>query len=83
MAEMGGRLVSTVEICEILGVTRQTLFAWRKNKVPTIAPFPKAIKLGYRTLRWYEADLIEWARLSGFDWKRAKNTPEKKASEKI
>ena len=78
MSETGGRLVSTLEICEILGVTRQTLFAWRHNRVPTIAKFPKAIKLGYRTLRWYEDDLIEWARQSGFDWRRAKNQPEKK-----
>ena len=78
MKKTGGRLVSAVEICETIGISRQTLHAWRNGQVPNLPTFPEPIKLGYRTLRWYEDDLIEWARQSGFDWRRAKNQPEKK-----
>lgn len=78
MSETGGRLVSSLEICETIGVTRQTLHAWRHGQVPGLAKFPEPIRLGARVIRWYEDDLIEWADQAGFDWIRARSKPEKK-----
>ena len=77
MRQTGGRLVSALEICETIGISRQTLHAWRQGQVPNLPTFPEPIKLGCRVIRWYEVDVVEWARKAGFDWMRARKQPEK------
>lgn len=78
MKKTGGRLVSAVDICETIGISRQTLHSWRNGQVPNLPKFPEPIKLGCRVLRWYEVDIVEWARKAGFDWMKARKQPEKK-----
>ncbi|BES53347.1 hypothetical protein [Aeromonas phage phiWae15] len=78
MRKTAGGLISALEICETIGISRQTLHAWRNGQVPDLPTFPQPIRLGCRVIRWYEVDIVEWARKAGFDWMRAKKTAKKK-----
>lgn len=46
------RIKSTMEMT---GLPRATIYLYMKN-----GTFPKAIKLGERSVGWLESDLLEW-----------------------
>jgi prophage regulatory protein len=49
------KLLRVADICALLGVSRNTLLAWRRH-----GDFPKARQLGPRTLAWAAQDITAW-----------------------
>jgi len=47
------RMLGPIEVCELLGVTRQCLYRW------TSASYVPHRKVG-RFLRFYESELVQW-----------------------
>jgi excisionase family DNA binding protein len=54
------RLLTQGEVCELTGVSRITLWQWRRA-----GRFPQPLVLGYRTLRWPEPAIAKWLEASG------------------
>jgi prophage regulatory protein len=50
-----GKLLSTAEVCARLGIKRTKFYELRKD-----GGFPEPARLGYRTLRWREADIDDF-----------------------
>ena len=48
-----GTLIRIADVCELLGVSRSTVYTWRSEKA-----FPEPVKLGPATVRW-SVDAIE------------------------
>jgi prophage regulatory protein len=43
------------QVLEVLGVTRQTLYAWMRS-----GSFPKPMRIGPASYRWRESDVLSW-----------------------
>jgi prophage regulatory protein len=43
------------EVCQMLGISPSTLDNWRKA-----GTFPQPLKLSEKTIRWSEADVLDW-----------------------
>lgn len=52
---MDDKLLSTPELCEFLGISRDTLYEWRE-----IGAAPPAFKLPNGHLRFPLSELLEW-----------------------
>jgi predicted DNA-binding transcriptional regulator AlpA len=59
------QLLTTEDVARRLAISRRALFALRASEVD----FPRAIRLGARTIRFRESDLAAWvaARLGEID----------------
>lgn len=77
MAEMGGRLVSTVEICEIWGDQADPVCLEKKQGANDSA-VPESHQIGIPDASLVRGRPDRVGTTVSFDWKRAKNTPEKK-----
>ncbi|WP_433725745.1 helix-turn-helix transcriptional regulator [Actinoplanes sp. CA-051413] len=51
---MNDRLLTPVEVAEVLGIPKSTLYAWRNRNVG-----PRAVRVG-RHLRWRRLDVDMW-----------------------
>jgi excisionase family DNA binding protein len=49
------RLLTTPEVCEFLGITRDTLYEWRE-----VNTAPPALKLPNGHLRFPQSELLAW-----------------------
>jgi prophage regulatory protein len=49
------RLLDRSQVLDLLGVTRQTLYAWMRS-----GRFPQPLKLGPASYRWRESDVLAW-----------------------
>ena len=54
-AAVDDRILSTLAVCERLGVARSTLIRLRRED-----HFPKALQLGPQRIGWRSADITEW-----------------------
>jgi excisionase family DNA binding protein len=55
MDERFDKLLSTPELCEFLGISRDTLYEWRE-----INAAPPALKLPNGHLRFPRSELLDW-----------------------
>lgn len=51
-----GRLLKIEDVCDLLGLSRTTVYRCIKDKS---APFPRPLKIG-KCSRWSEGQIIEW-----------------------
>lgn len=51
-----GRLLKIEDVCELLGLSRTTVYRCIKDRA---APFPRPLKIG-KCSRWSEGQIIEW-----------------------
>lgn len=51
-----GRLLKIEDVCDLLGLSRTTVYRCIKDR---ITPFPKPLKIG-KCSRWSEEQIIEW-----------------------
>lgn len=48
-------LLTQAEVLALLGVSRPTLWAWRRD-----GRFPGAVRIGPNSIRWRESDVRAW-----------------------
>lgn len=48
-------LLRVPDLCEMLGVSRKTLWAWRRA-----GTFPEPVRLGERLIAWRPEDITRW-----------------------
>lgn len=54
------KLIGINEVLKIAGgVSKRTIYLWMKK-----GTFPKYKKLGPKTFRWYEKDILDWLKKS-------------------
>jgi len=52
---MENKLISMNDLVDMFGVSRSTMAVWVDEE-----KFPKSIRIGERTRRWKESEVIEW-----------------------
>jgi excisionase family DNA binding protein len=57
------RLWTIDDLCDYLGVPKQTIYRWR-----TVGYGPTAMKIG-KHLRWFADDVVKWSSDQGDDWR--------------
>ena len=48
-------LLTQAQVLALLGVSRPTLWAWRRE-----GHFPEAVRIGPNSIRWRESDVRAW-----------------------
>jgi prophage regulatory protein len=55
------RLLTALQVCELLGISKSCLYDWQNPESPRHRPdFPKPVRLGPNMVRWRKQDIEAW-----------------------